>query len=340
MSKSLSKATAWIPLFSRMRLPSRSRAQFEVKAETNPSWPQSKRGRRITVARQPVLKHDSKIFAIGSCFAREIRVALRALDYDVYPKYFDLKFDPSRQQPNMLPRLDNINHYDTFVIRQEIERAIARRPYDAADFWQLALVRDAPEWSPVFCDPYRRKIYAADMESLVDLSTKLTHCIADGLAKADIAIITLGLTECWRNRANGLYVCDAPGWKDQNGTRELVEFHPSTFAENYENMAATIDQLTAAYPDLQIVLTVSPVALHRTWTSEDVVVANMTSKTTLRAVAGQICRDYPNVIYWPSYEFALSEDIFEADGRHVAPENVQRIVSAFLAAHRDEADAV
>jgi len=325
----------WLPFRDALtRKASNGSVGFDVAQRLNTSWARSRRGSRITVQRKPIIDARTKIFALGSCFAREIRVALRARGYDVYPKYFDLKFDPSRQQPNMLPRFDNINHYDTFVIRQEIERAITRQTYSPKDFWQL---KNHPlaAWPQACTDPYRRKIYAADMDSLIDLSARLGECIADGLASADVAIITLGLTECWRNKLNGLFVCEGP--KSPRDERfSLVEFFPSTYADNYANLAAIIDQLGAAYPKLQIVLTVSPVALHRTAMSEDVVVANMTSKTTLRAVAGEICRQYPNVIYWPSYEYALTQDVFEADGRHVAPHYVNRIVTSFLSAHSED----
>jgi hypothetical protein len=112
-----------------------------------------------------------------------------------------------------------------------------------------------------------------------------------------------------------------------------VEFHSSTFAENYLNVITTIDRILKVYPQKRIVLTVSPVALSRTYTKKDVVVANMISKSTLRAVVAQVCAERPEIIYWPSYEFASREDIYKEDGRHVTDEAVARIVGSFLKAH-------
>jgi hypothetical protein len=59
----------------------------------------------------------------------------------------------------------------------------------------------------------------------------------------------------------------------------------------------------------------------------------MESKSLLRAVAGQITREYDNVIYWPSYEIAMREDMFENDGRHVLKAGVDKIINAFMDAH-------
>jgi hypothetical protein len=312
----------------------RAAGRFEATDRPNAEWSASARGRRITVERRPLLSPGAKIFAMGSCFAVEIRKALRAQGYAVYPDYPSLSFDPRTQAPARLPERDNINHYDTFVIRQEIERALERQQWSPDGFWALERHRltRIKGWKTVHQDPYRRDIYAADPDHLADLSARLGRCIETGLESADVVIITLGLTECWQNSANGLYVALPPrDEKDEIFPR--VKFRPTTFKENYENLGAIVDGIGAAYPSKQIVLTVSPVALSKTWTGEDVVVANLTSKTTLRAAVGQLCRERPQLIYWPSFEYAMGHDVFKEDGRHVREDAVERIVGAFLETH-------
>jgi hypothetical protein len=39
------------------------------------------------------------------------------------------------------------------------------------------------------------------------------------------------------------------------------------------------------------------------------------------------------VIYWPSYEIALAQDVYEEDGHHVTREGVEQIVNQFVAVH-------
>jgi hypothetical protein len=74
---------------------------------------------------------------------------------------------------------------------------------------------------------------------------------------------------------------------------------------------------------------VSPVALERTFRDLDVVIANMESKATLRAVAGQICREFPNVHYLPSYELFAYHDLFHDNGRHATRDGVSVVLELF-----------
>jgi len=48
-------------------------------------------------------------------------------------------------------------------------------------------------------------------------------------------------------------------------------------------------------PDLKIVVTVSPVALERTFSDRDVILANMISKSTLRSAAGALATQVEGV---------------------------------------------
>ena len=86
-------------------------------------------------------------------------------------------------------------------------------------------------------------------------------------------------------------------------------------------------------------ISVSPVRLGMTYADVDVATANTESKAILRAVAGQICREYSeNVLYFPSYEMALfgigaltgTGSVFESDGRHIRSEFVEMATSAFI----------
>ena len=87
------------------------------------------------------------------------------------------------------------------------------------------------------------------------------------------------------------------------------------------------------FPQKKIIVTISPVALKRTFSGRDIIIANMESKSIFRAVATSISREFSNVIYWPSYEIVLARDVYEEDGRHVTPDGVNAIVDQFLAVH-------
>lgn len=306
-------------------------SNFKISDQLNKEWAYSRRGCEISVRPRQIISPETKIFAMGSCFAVEIRNRLRALGYQVFPSYTDIEFDGKTQSPGLLPKRDNINHYDTFVMRQEIELALDEKCYDSGYFWSVPVSQKFSKmgWHSLFQDPFRRQVFAATQETVTDLSTKIGACIRDGLAAADVLIFTLGLTECWRDRQSGLFVCMGPGDLD-DPLLQRVEFHASTFAENYSNLVAIVDRISTVFPNKTVVISVSPVSLGRTWTDEDIVVANMTSKSTLRAVVAEVCRQKPGIIYWPSYEFAAREDVFKEDGRHVQLDAVDRIVDSFL----------
>jgi hypothetical protein len=83
-----------------------------------------------------------------------------------------------------------------------------------------------------------------------------------------------------------------------------------------------------------LVLTTSPVPLHSTFTKLDVRVANMESKSRIRAAVSEFVERHPDVRYFHSYEMVMTaerqSDYFREDGRHVHRHAVKYIVSEFL----------
>jgi len=88
--------------------------------------------------------------------------------------------------------------------------------------------------------------------------------------------------------------------------------------------------------DVKFVLTVSPVPLLRTFSDQDIIVANSYSKGVLRAVAQQLYTDYDDVDYFPSYEMVVNSPRHKAwrhDQRHVVPDQVWAITRQFREAY-------
>lgn len=300
----------------------------------NSEWCHSERGTTITVIRKPLISPESKVFAMGSCFAVEIREAFRRRGFQVFPRYYDLKLDSAHEVVGLLPARDNVNHYDTFTIRQEFEQAFGElRTAGPNEFWRI----DSPAiranvglgGAELYQDPFRRQVFADSLERLAELSARIDDCIRDAIQVADVYVITLGLIEAWRDRATGRHLCCAP----PSEKRADCEFVLGDFATNLDNVRRVCSLIATNRPGTRIILTVSPVALRRTFTGRDIIVANMESKSVLRAVAGQIAREFDQVTYWPSYEVGMREDIFEKDGRHVTRQGVEKIVGAFLETH-------
>ena len=142
---------------------------------------------------------------------------------------------------------------------------------------------------------------------------------------SEVVVITLGLIECWFDRKTGQYVEFGPFMRKHNDGGRFV-FRRLGFHEAYDFTNHALDLLGAR----NVLLTTSPVPLARTFTSDDVIVANTYSKSVLRAVAGEIAQARPNVDYFPSYEsvmltkqnYVWAEDLTHVDGAFVG-----RIVS-------------
>jgi hypothetical protein len=286
------------------------------------------------MTRRSILTPESRIFTMGSCFAAELRKALTRKGLRVYPDYVSVEFDREQQVFNHIPERDSVEHYDTFSIRQEFESAFGIWPRRDDCFWEVTgkPVNKILRSEVVYQEPCRKLIYARSRELLSDLSGKIDAVMKAGVEQADILVITLGLTEVWQHKLTGRYLCRPPH-SGFGGRPDLATFRQSTFVENYENMKVTLDMILQHYPNKKIVMTVSPVPLEATYSAVDVATANVESKSILRAVAGQICREYSaNVSYFPSYEMAtvLPGPVFMEDKRHVLPEFADKVINGFM----------
>ena len=100
------------------------------------------------------------------------------------------------------------------------------------------------------------------------------------------------------------------------------------------NLETAMDQMKVLNPNLRFILTVSPVPLTATKSGGHVMVATMESKSVLRAVAGQLSRQRPDVDYFPSYEIVNSPVtkavFFEPNQRDVNPSGVDFVMDNFF----------
>jgi tetratricopeptide (TPR) repeat protein len=142
---------------------------------------------------------------------------------------------------------------------------------------------------------------------------------------SETIIITLGLIECWLDRKTQQYVEFSPLLHKHNEKGRFA-FKRLTFQEAYNYTRKALELLGAR----NILITTSPVPLARTFTSDDVIVANTYSKSVLRAVAGQIAEEFANVDYLPTYESVMLTKqtyVWSNDLTHVEGAFVGRIVA-------------
>jgi len=314
--------------------------QVQNTDRPNKKWEVFYANQTLTVKNNRRFSLDQGFFTMGSCFAEEIRKALTAYNVQCYPEYSRINMDPSRMRIDTLPEREHLNYYNTFSIRQELERAAGLWKQDPSDIWELKNrkienARLDKGDGTVYQDPYRRLIFGQSQADLWDAIEQVNSVTSDGIKQADVCVFTLGMTEVFKKRNNGLVCNQVPVYGGGAGMRETY-FYQSTYEDNINNMRTALKLLKSLNEKVEVVLTVSPVPLHRSFNEHDIFVNNMESKATLRAVAGQICREFEWVHYFPSFEIVWgigSGAYKDEDLLHVKEEIVSNIMGLFLSSH-------
>ncbi len=309
----------------------------ELIERENDKWFKVHHDRVLTISPCHRFNRLDRFFTMGSCFAEEITLALKKSGITCLPDYRSIKYDPSRVVIDTLQETEHMSYYNTFSILQEVERAAGIWVQAEDDFWTLhdrtiKNNRISRGHDRIFQDPYRRYTFGMTREELFAALGEINRELAAGLASASAIVITLGTTEVFKKKNNGLVANQIPAYERGGGESETY-FHASTFAENYANLKRTIEIIGTINQRAKIVISVSPVPLARSFSGMDIYVANQLSKSTLRAAVGEVCREFPDVNYFPSYEMVtgLGHAAFETqDSRHIRRSVVEKIIEIFV----------
>jgi hypothetical protein len=263
---------------------------------------------------------EAKVFAIGSCFARSIETELLNLGVQVTSTGPDSELMEIRS--NL--QLGLLNKYTPVSIHQELAWAAGITAFPEQGYI---------EHQGKYLDPYlREQTPRGDLAFMQSRRSALQQYFAQAF-EADLVIVTLGLTETWYDRTTKLALTEAP-------SPRLIKQHPKRFGLKfllYQDCIALLKSICTLLqeygkPNLKIVFTLSPVALQRTFTGQDVIVANMMSKSTLRSAIGELAARVDGVDYFPSYEAAMLSDplmVWQADRRNVTDLIVAHIMDEF-----------
>jgi hypothetical protein len=267
----------------------------------------------------------TRIASMGSCFAREIkrRLLQRGFAYISEELHHPAAVHASAAWERV---------YNTFCMRQIFEYTFESWAPQQR-WWQ------APQSSRIQ-DPYRRGILYADRaQAEADFARHCGHS-RRALQKAELLIMTLGLTEIWQDRADGSVISLPAGpYVSEGGDMGRYEFRVSRHAENLENLERIHAILSRHNPGCRILVTLSPVNLWATFRRDlDVISASCNSKSTLRAAADEFVSRHDNVFYFPAYEMAtiyqpLTGCSYFANGRenfHVNKRTVKFIMNHFF----------
>ncbi|MCP5071977.1 MAG: GSCFA domain-containing protein [Rhodobacteraceae bacterium] len=292
-----------------------SRAAFEINGLWTPKF-------------KVVPKH--RIVTAGSCFAQHIGKALSARGYgwyDAEPAPAGLS-DESRKKFNYgIFSFRTGNIYTAKALRQWVE-------------WAFGVIKAPTEiWEKDgrFYDPFRPAIepdgFASKKEAMQSREAVFA-AIRRAVEKADFFVFTMGLTESWYNAEHGYEYAMCPGTVAGEFDPDKHKFRNQNFAGIKADVKGAIAVMRKHNKKLRILLTISPVPLTATASGQHVLTATVHSKSTLRAVAGDLAANHRLVDYFPSYEIITSAPyramFFAPNMRSVTPQGVAHVMDSFF----------
>lgn len=278
----------------------------------------------------PPITAGARIASAGSCFAQRIAEHLDGLGLEYLvtergPQF--LSADDARGLGYGVYSARYGNVYTALQLAQLLERAYGRfTPREQV--WQKGEHR--------FVDPFRPGIdhagFVSPDECLEDRRRHLA-AVRELVATADVFVFTLGLTEAWRDRADGAVFPVCPGC-GHGGTfdTDRHEFVQFGVGEVVEHLDRSVQLLRAHNPAVRLILSVSPVPLVATFSGQHVLTATIGAKAVLRVACDEIRRRHEGVDYFPAYEIVQAGGpawAFAADRRTVRPEAVAHVMQCF-----------
>ncbi len=306
-------------------------------ANSAATWPARGEPNRLEPECWPVLRPSftvakgATVFTMGSCFARNIETHLDRLGFAVPA----VTLTRSNSALTAAYGAEIFNKYTPTSIAQELEWA--RTIYDRDD--TLTEQDVMPLLLQLGEDRYVDLHARADPGFGLPFDEQMARrrLIYSWLRTAfdcDLAVVTLGLIETW--------------WDTR--VDQSIEMHPRALrhpdAKHFgfkpldytRSLSATRQALSVLLrnPRTKVLITTSPVPLETTFTTDDVIIANMMSKSILRAVAGTVTQDNDRVDYFPSYESVMltkQASVWMNDLIHIEQAFVGRIMARVVEAY-------
>lgn len=251
------------------------------------------------IPENPIIKPDTRVLAVGSCFAR---------------------------------------HFTLWLAENGFNRSFPESPYNAllrfnADFESPAVIAQQFRWAFDELDP-AALLWVDKNRHLIKATEDGKRQVRATLEQTDVLILTLGLSEVWYDNVSG-----EPLWRALTEHTYDPDRHVFRVESVSQTIAwlACIERLREKYlPALKIIYTLSPIPLKTTFRPVSAITANAASKAILRTALDEFLRLHEQKVntqlfYYPSYEMVMSffVDPFREDNRHLAPIVPGSIVSFF-----------
>lgn len=273
---------------------------------------------------------SEKVATAGSCFAQHISRRLADIGFNYFitesPVGLPEGESKARNYGTFSARFGNL--YTARQLLQLFEEAFEGRKRVQTS-WQMPNGR--------YVDPFRPNIEPNGLASIDQVLTdreEHIQCVREMFEQADVFIFTLGLTECWIEKASGEVYPLAPGVVAGNFDELVYDFVNFSAVEVERDMHDFLIKLKIVNPRVKVLMTVSPVPLIATYEKRHVLVSTTYSKAALRVAAEELLKKFDWVDYFPSYEIITGNfnlgKYYENDLREISTSGVDHAMRCFL----------
>lgn len=222
----------------------------------------------ITITPHKIITHEKRFLLMGSCFAEHIGQKLRGYHFkgDINP--FGILYNPSS-------------------IANALNRLLIQKPFTTDELFEHHGLYHS--WM------HHGNFSAETAEQTLENINQRWEQASKNLSQTDILIITFGSSWIYEFKGQTVGNCHKVPEKQFNRRRLTVTEIVAQYTE-------LLDHLIDQKPDLQIILSVSPVRYLGHSGNE-----NQTNKAILLLAAEALCAHYKQTIYFPAYEILVDE---------------------------------
>jgi hypothetical protein len=275
------------------------------------------------------ISKEDRVSTIGSCFAQHVSRKIQELNFNYFVPELGEFEEMSIEARAAGYGVFSARYGNVYTVRQALQ--LFERSFDNFQPMESIWIHRNR-----YVDPFRPTIEAEGFESEFDLledRKKHLEAVKRVFQESNYIVLTLGLTEAWRSRADGAILPLSPGVHGGEYSQEKYESVNFTVTEVREDLENLISKVILVNPKVKFILTVSPVPLIATHQDKHVLSSTCYSKSVLRVVAEEMDVKYDNVMYFPSYEIITSNyssnSYYDDDLRGVKESGVEHVMRIF-----------
>lgn len=243
---------------------------------------------------EQTIVYGEGLLFLGSCFADEVGGTCKGLGFNAQVNPFGVLYNP-------------------FSIGNAIQRLHSGKPFAHED-----VIRTGEEFYCTFS--HNTEFWNPSEEALLNHVNQAVAKAHDHFVKARWIVISLGTAWVYRYRETREVVANC---------HKLPAKQFDRYCLSVEDASACLNSLLQAFPEKQFIFTVSPLRHLK-----DGLHGNQLSKSTLLLAVNQVCEQYKNAHYFPSYEIVLDElrdyRFYKEDMVHPTEQAVRYIWEKFV----------